>query len=445
MKNIKKLLLLSLVMFPSIVNSEDITKDTIITNNGNNLSKLVDANYKTYLNVKKDQVINIKNENNLIDGIYIEYELKGYKATLKYDNESMNIGENNFVHEYIKLDKETNSIDITYNENAIISDIYVLSKGELPDYIQNWNKPCSEADLMLFTTHADDEQLFFLGLLPTYVDRGMNVQVVYLADHSDNQKRIHEQLDGLWTVGIRNYPILGVIPDAYSESLEGAINNLKKANLDQEDVIKFQVEMIRRFKPLVIVGHDIKGEYSHGQHILNTDSLIKATLLSNDSNYYSDIKYDLWEAKKVYLHLYGENKIVMDYDTPLKNFNGKTAYEVSKEGYKKHESQQWTWFTKWINGKNNEYTKSTDITKYSPNQFGLYKTTVGEDVNKNDMFENIVLRKDEVKDNPKDKKKNSFKETSTKKDDKFNYLYIAIPIVLLSGIITLLVKRNIRK
>ena len=364
---------------------------------------------------------------------------------MKYDNETMNTGENNFVHEYIKLDKETNNIDITYNENAIISDIYVLSKGDLPDYIQNWNKPCSKADLMLFTTHADDEQLFFLGLMPTYVDRGMNVQVVYLADHSDNQKRIHEQLNGLWTVGIRNYPVLGVIPDAYSESLEGAINNLKKANLDQEDVIKFQVEMIRRFKPLVIVGHDIKGEYSHGQHILNTDSLIKSIELSNDSNYYSDIKYDLWEAKKVYLHLYEKNQIIMDYDTPLKNFNGKTAYEVSKEGYKKHESQQWTWFTKWINGKNNEYTKSTDITKYSPNQFGLYKTTVGEDVNKNDMFENIVLRKDEVKETPKEEKKNNTKEISTKKDDKLNYIYIAIPIVVLAGIVIFIVKRNIRK
>ena len=443
MKYINKLLILIIIIIPVIVKAEDITKETNVTVNGNVLNKLVDSNYNTYININKNEVININNDNTLIDGIYIVYELKGYKGTIKYNDESKSIGDNFFVHEYIKLDKPTNNIEISYMEDAIISDIYILSKGDIPDYVEDWNTPCKEADLLLFSTHADDEQLFFLGLLPTYIDKGYNVQVVYLADHSDNPKRIHEQLTGLWTVGVRNYPILGVIPDAYSESLEGALNNLKKANLDEEYVTKFQVEMIRRFKPLVIVGHDINGEYSHGQHILNTDSLLKAITRSNDLTYYQDINYDLWEAKKVYLHLYNENKIIMDYDTPLKSFNGKTAYEVSKEGYKKHISQQWTWFTKWINGKNNEYTKSTDITKYSPNQFGLYYTTVGEDINKFDMFENIELRKEE--ENNKEDLNN--KEVLNNKEEKnsilYNreYLYI-LGISIILGIITIIYKKR---
>ena len=83
----------------------------------------------------------------------------------------------------------------------------------------------------------------------------------------------------------------------------------------------------------------------------------------------------------------------MDYDSQLDYFNGKTAYEVSKEGYSKHLSQQWTWFTDWINGKNNEYTKATDIKKYSPLQYGLFYSNVGEDIEKNDMFENLVYYK----------------------------------------------------
>lgn len=69
---------------------------------------------------------------------------------------------------------------------------------------------------------------------------------------------------------------------------------------------------------------------------------------------------------------------------------GKTAYEVSKEGYSKHLSQQWTWFTDWINGKNNNYTKATDIKTYSPLKYGLFYSNVGEDIQKNDMFENIT-------------------------------------------------------
>ena len=83
----------------------------------------------------------------------------------------------------------------------------------------------------------------------------------------------------------------------------------------------------------------------------------------------------------------------MDYDIPLEYFNGKTAYEVSKEGYSKHLSQQWTWFTGWINGKNNQYTKATDIKTYSPLKYGLYYSNIGEDIQKNDMFENITYYK----------------------------------------------------
>jgi hypothetical protein len=86
----------------------------------------------------------------------------------------------------------------------------------------------------------------------------------------------------------------------------------------------------------------------------------------------------------------------MDYDIPLEYFGGKTAYQVSKEGYSKHLSQQWTWFTSWINGKNNHYTKSTDIKSYSPLKYGLFYSQVGEDIQKNDMFENLIYYKTQI-------------------------------------------------
>ena len=422
----------------------DITNDCIIKLNEQTNNKIIDKNYKTYQNVNKDSVINISSDSN-IKGLYIIYEFKGYKGTISYNDKNAKIGTNGFAHEYINLDNSTKNITIKYEEDAIISDIYVLSEGDIPSWVQDWNNPHEEADLLLFSTHADDEQLFFLGLIPTYVDRGLKVQVAYLVHHNDNQKRIHEQLNGLWTVGEKYYPVLGVIPDAYSESLEGAINNLKRVNLDEEYVIKFQTEQLRRFKPLVVIGHDELGEYSHGQHILNTHALKEAINRSNDKNYYQDLNFEPWEVKKLYLHLYKENQIVMDYDTPLNGFNGRTAYEVSKEGYKCHESQQWTWFTAWINGKNNSYTKSTDINKYSPNIFGLYYTAVGNDQNKNDFFENIELRKE--------KNENSKIETNvTEKDKVINndnntdknkyYIYIASATILLIIIFSVLIKQK---
>ena len=48
------------------------------------------------------------------------------------------------------------------------------------------------------------------------------------------------------------------------------------------------------------------------------------------------------------------------------------------------------WVYKWLCGTtDNEITNSSQITKYFPNRYGLYRTTVGEDQNKNDFFENI--------------------------------------------------------
>ena len=326
-----------------------------------------------------------------------------------------------------------------------------MGEGELPDFVEIWQPSCEVADLLLFSTHSDDEQLFFLGLLPTYVARGAYVQVVYFANHNDAPNRLHEQLHGLYTVGIRNYPIMGIIPDAYSETLKGAISNLKSAGLTEEDALKFQVEMIRRFKPQVVVGHDEKGEYSHGQHILNTHLLKQAIYKANDSLYdeASFNQYGNWQISKLYLHLYEENPIIMDYDTPLEYFNGKTAYEVSKEGYSKHLSQQWTWFTDWINGKNDNYTKATDIKTYSPLKYGLFFSNVGEDIQKNDMFENIKYYKvQEVEEEQQSQKEQELLEkheterakNKSKKNGTTMYINILICVLIGTGIVFITVK-----
>lgn len=437
----KLLFLLTIFSFPIITFADDITNSSTIKINDNNAnSKLTDSNENSYITIKNTDIISISSEEE-IKGLYIIYELSSKQGIITIDNKNIAIGENNFLHDYINLENNNSKeLTINYNEDVKIGEIYILSKGALPEYVEVWNSPLdNNADLLLLSTHSDDEQLFFLGLLPTYVAKGANVQVVYFVNHFDNPKRLHEQLHGLYTVGIRNYPIMGIVPDAYSESLNGAINNIEKANLTVDDTINFQVEMIRRFKPSVVVGHDEQGEYSHGQHILNTHVLKIALEKTNDDTYHLDSyeKYGLWDVPKTYIHLYKENQITMDYDTPLEYFNGKTAYEVSKEGYSKHNSQQWTWFTKWIKGSNNQYTKSTDIKTYSPNEFGLYRTLVGEDIQKNDMFENLVYRKDQVKDeDTKEEIKDIIDNIEEDTKNYFNeYKNYIIPIIIILSVI----------
>lgn len=457
----KKMILLTLVLgiallilIPTKVKASDITKETNILINEKAINKkAIDGKESTYVNIKQNTTITIKSEQDIYS-LYIVYEYSSKTGTLTGNGKTADVGQNNFLHEYINVNESigpAKELELTYNEDVKIADIYVLNEGKLPDFVEIWQKPCEVADLLLFSTHSDDEQLFFLGLLPTYVARGAYVQVVYFANHNDAPNRLHEQLHGLYTVGIRNYPVMGIIPDAYSETLKGAISNLKSAGLTEEDALKFQVEMMRRFKPQVVVGHDEKGEYSHGQHILNTHLLKQAIYKANDSLYdeASFNKYGNWQISKLYLHLYEENPIIMDYDTPLEYFNGKTAYEVSKEGYSKHLSQQWTWFTDWINGKNNNYTKATDIKTYSPLKYGLFFSNVGEDIQKNDMFENIkyykVQEAEEKQQSQKEqeeleKHKTDRAENKSKMNGAKMYINILIYVLIGIGIVFITVK-----
>ena len=161
----------------------------------------------------------------------------------------------------------------------------------------------------------------------------------------------------------------------------------------EEELQSFVVEQIRRFKPLVAVGHDLKGEYGHGMHMVYSDLLVKSLTMTNDPECFPESaeKYGTWELPKLYLHLYEENKITIDYDQPMDVFDGLSAFQVTqKYGFPCHKSQQWTGFVDWIYGYDREITKASQIKKYNPSNFGLYHSTVGEDVEKNDFLENIT-------------------------------------------------------
>ena len=84
-----------------------------------------------------------------------------------------------------------------------------------------WDKPCEKRICFCFRLTATTNSFFFAGVLPYSVDYGAAVQVVYFCEHTNTPIRPHEQLNGLWAAGIRNYPVIGIFPDLYSESREG--------------------------------------------------------------------------------------------------------------------------------------------------------------------------------------------------------------------------------
>ena len=398
--------LLLLPLIPRVAADEvadNITSGTVISSTSyDSTAFLTDGNIKTY-KTGKAGTITLENDTGMA-GIYILFDLE-YGSYTVTDNESGNsftAGSHGFLHEFLDLEeafgKCPTSVTLEFsNGKPRISEISVYSSGATPENVQRWDAPHDGgADIVLFAAHGDDDQLFFAGLLPYYAGQlDCRVQVVYLTDHrNDTNSRTHEMLNGLWAVGVDAYPVFGSFADFRIDDLQGSYDYYKSAyGTSQDDLLSFVVEQIRRFKPLVAVGHDLNGEYGHGMHMVYADLLTKAIQISGDETQFtkSATEYGVWQVQKMYLHLYEENAIVLDYDQPLDQFGGMTAFEVTQKlGYPCHESQQWTWFTGWINGKNDPITLASQIKKYNPCKFGLYYSSVGEDVQKNDFLENII-------------------------------------------------------
>ena len=282
-----------------------------------------------------------------------------------------------FLHKLIKLDDYTNSIEISCGREEEICDIYLFRDYNFPDFVQQWESPCKQADIMVLSAHADDEYLMFGGTVPYYAkERGLQVQVVYLTAHPNEQPRPHELLDGLWTAGVKNYPVIGIIDDIPSTPIWSISEAASLYNL--EAVKEWFTEQLRRFKPSVLITHDIKGEYGHGAHKLAAKTATEAIELAGSSENYPDSaqKYGVWEVPKTYLHFWQENAIEMDWEIPLESFGGITAREAAELCYGCHKSQH-------------KYNYTVGYKeKWDCRQFGLYRSLVGNDA-KADFMDNI--------------------------------------------------------
>lgn len=174
-------------------------------------------------------------------------------------------GSRDYMHVLLELDGQTHFriVGDSGKESYLkINEVFVFGDGDLPDWVQRWEPTPEKADLLLLVAHPDDELIFFGGTIPTYaVERGMNVVVAYMS--YSNTTRRSELLNGLWHLGVRQYPVIGSFADVYMKTLDEAYSRWRK-----KDSRAYVAELIRQYKPDVMLTHDINGEYGHGAHKL---------------------------------------------------------------------------------------------------------------------------------------------------------------------------------
>lgn len=261
-------------------------------------------------------------------------------------------------------------------ENRLgVAELTVYGPGDLPDTAQHWEPTREKADILFLATHADDELIFFGGAIPTYdTERGCRVVVAYLVNCG--AQRQHELLNGLWSMGVRHYPVISPFRDKATKSMDTAYSAMG----GPQKVRKWVVSVIRQYRPEVVVTHGIGGEYGHGQHKAAANAAIRAFTRAADPTYdrSSAGQYGVWQVKKLYLHQYRENAIRLDWSRPLASLGGLTGLEAADRAFDFHVSQ---------------HEGSMDVihtgAQFDNAAFGLYATVVGPDTVGGDFLENI--------------------------------------------------------
>ena len=255
-----------------------------------------------------------------------------------------------------------------------ISEMRALTAGEPGEDIQVWRKAGDKVDLMLIAGHPDDELIWFGGALPYYAgERGKDTLVITCA--MSVEMRMLELCDALWACGVRIHPIFLHRLDFSDTDVRKV---LKKWHAEDE-TLPIIIGLIREHKPDVLLLQDVNGEYGHGIHRASCWLGQRGAEGAADpeADPASAAAYGTWDVPKVYIHLWPENQIQMDWKQPLEAFGGRTGLEAAQDALQYHKSQV-------VHG-----WKVEDGGEHDNSLFGLYRTTVGPDEAKNDFFEHI--------------------------------------------------------
>lgn len=396
-------LLLLCLLFPVCVGAfaeeaAELTAACDVTSSGSKykITQLTDASYRSQWvsDKKKSPYVQFKTpKGEKACGVYVCFGDKPFEWAVqaKKDGQWTTVaqGAGKYAHEYLELDGLTEFRIRPVSEKSMamtLLDIRVFGEGEVPAWVNRWQDAPGKVDLLVLSAHPDDEFLFYGGTIPYYAaERDMDVVVAYMT--CNTMQRRSELLDALWLSGVRLYPDIGNFWDKYAKSLATEYDAWGKNKTNTRIV-----ELFRKYKPDVVVTHDVKGEYGHGGHLVCADAVMNCIPLSGNASKFSASakQYGVWDVKKVYLHLYKEGAIEMDWDQPLDAFDGMTGFEIAQAAYKCYESQQEAGQKNKTTGKFEYFAVEPRDSDYSCYRFGLTYSAVGADVAGNDFFENIT-------------------------------------------------------
>jgi LmbE family N-acetylglucosaminyl deacetylase len=346
--------------------------------------RLRDADFDTVQKIAKGKTVSVAWDDSVpVASVYVSFYAAPVAHTImQFDEKGSKLSEeagSMLYNDKIPVLPETRKVSFRADaDNCQLCSLYALGTGSYPDY-HPFAETIEKADYMTFAMHPDDDVLFLGAIYPIYeADRGLSgismIMSTKLPEKFQRERR-QEDMNGAWILGLKTQPVFGGFPD-----IPQNYYNQFHHTFTKDDVTRYAVTMIRTYRPEVVMTQDLNGEYGHWQHKVLAQGIQAAVPLAADPDYQPKgyPKTDPWEVKKLYIHLYDQNKLTLDVDRPIAVLNGKSAFETAQDAFLMHPTQ-----TK----KDNHHVSKTE---YSLAEFGLAYTTVGLDTpGINDMFEHI--------------------------------------------------------
>ncbi|MFI5337508.1 MAG: PIG-L deacetylase family protein, partial [Opitutales bacterium] len=178
--------------------------------------------------------------------------------------------------------------------------------------------------------------------------------------------------------GLPNEPIFPRFADC---AYQGTLEENWRIWGGENKAAEYLVQQIRRYRPDVIIGHALDGEYGHPNHVASALATTKAFAGASDPAMFPVPPGGPapWTPKKLYVHRWATRPMEFRQDVPLPGRNGQTCLELGNLGGRQHVSQGYA-------DKDIAELDGPMLTK-----FGLYSSSVGFDKKGGDLFENIDL------------------------------------------------------
>lgn len=324
--------------------AEDYTRSCriVIGDGKEKTTKLLDKNVDSALKIAAGTTVSVSWDDKVkADRLCLQWkELREGITVTEFDAEGTELGASvlpMLPENICPLAEQTRSVVISGGESEmLLSCVRVYGAGELPDPFHEWIETPKNLDYLLISTHPDDDVLFMGSVIPIYgAERGYTGTIAYVT--CGKRVRMSEAQNGAWAMGLRYRPLFWGFPDVGMDA-----DKKRKATFVYDEVLLKTVQTYREYRPLVVFAQDENGEYGHWQHVLTSKAAVEAFTLAADPSYdpASAEAFGIWQVQKLYLHLYRENEIILPPNEPLSAFDGKTAWQVAKIAYQKHESQQ---------------------------------------------------------------------------------------------------------